>query len=279
MDQLVSTRWLEAELGARDLVVLDCTVRLESMPDGYRSVSGRADFEAGHILGARFADLEGALSDLTSPHRFAVPEPHVLAAAMEELGVGDDSRVVLYDDNQSMWASRVWWMLRWIGFDRAALLDGGLVGWRNEGRPVTVEKRDAERARLTVNLRPSLIADKAEVMAAIGDGSTCIIDALPEAMFRGEVTAYRRPGHIPGATNTAASSLVDPASGRFLSDAELETKFSSDRSSRTITYCGGGIAASADAFVMTRLGFKDVAVYTASLQEWAADPDAPLTTD
>lgn len=279
MDQLVSTRWLEAGIEAKDLVVLDCTVRLESTPDGYKSISGRADFEAAHIPGARFADLEGALSDLTSPHRFAVPEPQVFAAAMEALGVGDDSRVVLYDDNQSMWASRVWWMLRWIGFDRAALLDGGMRAWRDEGRPITAEEGDVVRSRLTVNVRSSLIADKSEVMAAIGDGSTCIIDALPEAMFRGEATAYRRPGHIPGATNTAASSLIDTTSGRFLSDAELESKFGSDRSSRTITYCGGGIAASADAFVMTRLGFEDVAVYTASLQEWAADPDTPLTTD
>lgn len=279
MDQLVSTTWLEAQLRAPDLVVLDCTVWLESTPDGYESVSGRADFEAGHIPGARFADLVVGLSDQVSPNRFAVPEPDVFAAAMEALGVGDNSRVVLYDDNRSMWASRVWWMLRWLGFDQAALLDGGMAAWRSEERPISDEVDDTRSSGLTVNLRPSLIADKAEVLAAVGDGSTCIIDALPEPMFRGEVAASRRAGHIPGATNTAAISLLDPDSGRFLPDPELASKFGTDQSARTITYCGGGIAASADAFVLTRLGFEDVAVYTASLQEWAADPDAPLTTD
>jgi len=112
----------------------------------------------------------------------------------------------------------------------------------------------------------------------VGSGSTCLIDALGAAQYRGEEHTYGRRGHIPGAANVPARDLVDAATGRFLGDDELATLLDGDRHARTVTYCGGGIAASAVAFALTRLGFDDVAVYTASLQEWTADPDAPLVT-
>lgn len=276
MDSLVSAEWLGEHLDDPDLVVLDCTVQVE--PDGnggVRLVSGRADYEAGHIPTAGFADLMGELSDADSELRFAVPTPEEFAAAMEALGVGDDSRVVLYDARGSMWAARVWWMLRWIGFDRAALLDGGLAAWTAEGRPLSTEPAVRAAAELTPRPRPEMIADQAEVRAAIGEKSANLIDALSESHYRGEMSRYARPGHIPGAANVPATSLVDE-SGRYRSRKELTALFEGDRDERAITYCGGGIAASADAFIMTRLGYKDVAVYTASLQEWAADPDNPL---
>jgi thiosulfate/3-mercaptopyruvate sulfurtransferase len=195
---------------------------------------------------------------------------------MARLGVDDSSTVVLYDQNRSMWAARVWWMLRWIGFDRAALLDGGLTAWIAEGRPTGSGPVERTAATLTAHPRPRLIADRDEVLDAVGDGATCIIDALPDAQYRGTRTTYPRPGHIPGASNAPAADLVDATSGSYLPLEQLEQRFPSDRSARVITYCGGGIAASSDAFVLTRLGFEDVAVYTASLQEWAADPANPL---
>ena len=113
--------------------------------------------------------------------------------------------------------------------------------------------------------------------AAIDDDEVNIIDALPEEHYNGNFSLYDRPGHIPTATNVPSMSLIDE-SGRFKSTAELDALFESDRDKRTITYCGGGISASADAFIMTRLGYDDVAVYTASLQEWAADPENPMVT-
>jgi len=115
------------------------------------------------------------------------------------------------------------------------------------------------------------------VLAAIDDDNVSIIDALPDAHYRGDFAMYARPGHIPTATNVPSTSLTDE-SGRFKSDTDLAALFDGDVDRRAITYCGGGIAASTDAFIMTRLGYKDVAVYTASLQEWAADPEAPLET-
>lgn len=276
MESLVSTEWLSEHLDDPDLVVLDCTVLVE--PDesgGFRIVNGRANFERGHIPGAGFADLMGDLSDAESPFRFAVPTPEEFASAMGALGVGDDSRVVLYDASGSAWAARVWWMLRWIGFDRAALLDGGLTAWTAQGGSLSTEPADRPVGTLTVNLRPELIVDKNEVLTAINDDAIDIIDALPEASFRGEMNMYARPGHIASASNVPMNSLMDET-GRYRPQTELDTLFEGDRDSRAINYCGGGIAASANAFVMTRLGFKDVAVYTASLQEWTADESLPM---
>jgi thiosulfate/3-mercaptopyruvate sulfurtransferase len=276
MDSLVTAEWLSENLNDPNLVVLDCTVLIQ--PDGkggFDSASGRDQFDKGHIPTAGFADLKGELSDGESPFGFAVPTPEQFATAMSALGVSDDSRVVLYDAGGSLWAARVWWMLRWIGFDQAALLDGGLAAWTAQGLPLSTEPVSRPAGTLTVALRPELIVGKGEVLAAIGDDSVSIIDALPEAQYSGEMSMYARPGHITSATNVPVMSLINET-GQYLPADELEKRFTGDRDSRTITYCGGGIAASANAFVMTRLGYKDVAVYTASLQEWAADESLPM---
>jgi thiosulfate/3-mercaptopyruvate sulfurtransferase len=276
IDTLVSAQWLKEHLGDPDLVVLDATVLIESDGAGnLLSVNGRASYEAGHIPTAGFADLLGDLSDADSPLQFGMPSPEQFAAAMGALGVGDDSRVVLYDATGSSWAARVWWMLRWIGFDRAALLDGGLNAWTAAGGELSTEPAIRTARSLTVNLRPELIAYEEEVRASIDSDAINLIDALTEIHYRGEWSLYGQPGHIPGAVNVPVTSLFDEA-GHFRPDEELSELFGGDREARTITYCGGGIAASSDAFVMTRLGFTDVAVYAASLEEWTANPDNPM---
>jgi thiosulfate/3-mercaptopyruvate sulfurtransferase len=166
-------------------------------------------------------------------------------------------------------------MLRWIGFDQAALLDGGLAAWTAHGQSLSTEPVDRPAGSLTVDLRPELMVGKDEVLAAIGDDSVNIIDALSEAQYRGEISMYERRGHIPGASNVPMMSLIDET-GHYRPLDELDELLVGDRDARSITYCGGGIAASANAFLMTRLGYKDVAVYTASLQEWAADESLPM---
>jgi thiosulfate/3-mercaptopyruvate sulfurtransferase len=278
MDTLVSAQWLSEHLGEEDLVVLDCTVLVEQGEDGgFQIKNGRPNFEAGHIPTAGFADLMGELADPESTLEFAVPTPEQFAAAMGALGVGNDSRVVLYDAYNSAWAARVWWMLRWIGFDRAAILDGGLNAWQAGDRPLSTEPAERAPQRLAINLRPGLIADRAEVLAAVADDSVQIVDSLPAGHYRGEWAMYERPGHITSAVNVPTTVTMDE-SGRFLSEAQLEGLFEGDRGTRNITYCGGGIAAASNAFLMTRLGFEDVAIYAASLQEWTADPELPMTT-
>lgn len=278
-DTLVSADWLKQHLGDPNLVVLDATVVIEQDAAGnLRSINGRANYESGHIPTAGFADLMGELSDPDSPLQFGMPSPEQFAAAMGRLGVGDDSRVVLYDAMGSSWAARVWWMLRWIGFDRAALLDGGLAAWTAAGGRLSTEPVKRVPRNLTVNLRSGLIADEDEVRASIDNDAIRLIDALTAIHYRGEWTMYDRPGHIPGAINVPVTSLFGD-DGRFRSRDELAALFGTDKDKRTVTYCGGGIAASADAFALTRLGFKDVAIYAASLEEWTANPENPMEID
>ena len=253
-DSLVTTEWLAAHLDDPDLVVLDCTVKVGQDESGQLVVeNGRPGFEAGHIPTAGFADLMGELADGDSPLPYTVPSPEAFAAAMGALGVGDDTRVVLYDASMSSWAARVWWMLRWVGFDRAALLDGGLAAWQAEGRPLSTEPSDEPVRVLTPAPRPELIADRDEVFAAIDDETVTLIDAMPEPHFRGEMVMYARPGHITSAVNVSVMSLFDET-GRLKPSDELAALFEGDPGERAITYCGGGIAASSTAFVMTRLG-------------------------
>jgi thiosulfate/3-mercaptopyruvate sulfurtransferase len=276
---LVSTQWLSEHLDDADLVVLDCSVQVEQDENGgMRSVSARTAYEKGHIPGAGFADLTGDLSDSASPYQFALPTPGQFSAVMGALGVGDDSRVVLYDSFGSGWAARVWWMLRWIGFDRVAILDGGLGAWTAEGRPLSTEAAGQPVRQLTASPRPGLIADRDEVFESMNNDNIHLIDAMPAAHYRGEMVLYEWPGHIPGATNTPAFSLLDE-SGRYRPSDELAALFHGDRDMRTITYCGGGISASSDAFILTRLGYNNVAVYISSLQEWTTDLNNPMEVD
>jgi thiosulfate/3-mercaptopyruvate sulfurtransferase len=280
MGSIVTTEWLSRHLDDPDLVVLDCTISMvpdSTAPMGFQVVNGRIAYDAGHIPTAGFADLMVDLADTSSSLEYAMPTPERFCEAMGALGVGDDSRVVLYDGLNSAWAARVWWMLRWVGFDRAALLDGGIAAWKAEERPLSTEPAEREARVLTPNVRPELVADRDEVFAAMSDDSVFLIDVMPEPHFRGEMVMYDRPGHIPTAENVSVMGLFNE-SGMFRTDEELAALFTGDRDARTITYCGGGIAASATAFVLTRLGFSDVAVYAASLQEWAADPELPLET-
>ena len=278
MDSLVSVEWLAAHLDDPDLVVLDCSVIVEAGGDGaVVSRSGRERYLEGHIPGAGFADLKGDLVDTDSPIGYAVPTPEEFAAAMSALGVGDDTRVVLYDGGETAWAARVWWMLRWVGFDNAALLDGGLPAWTAAGQPLTAELPSREPKMLSVNARPELIADRDEVFAAISDDSVSLIDSLPAGQYTGEQVMYARPGHIESAVNVPIFSMLDE-NLQFRPESELRTLFDGRTRDRNVTYCGGGIAASSVAFTLTRLGFEDVAVYTASLQEWAADPENPMAT-
>ncbi len=278
MDTLVSTQWLNRHLEDPDLVLLDCTVVTmpdENDPRGLSNVSGRPDYELGHIPKAGFADLKGELCVTRGPVEFDVLSPEEFCTAMGALGVGDDSRVVLYDTNYTGWAARVWWMLRWVGFDNAAILDGGMAAWAAEGRELSLEPVRYLPKRLAPRPRPELIAHKAEVLAAIDDDQVVLVDTLPEEMYRGDFSIYRRPGHIPSAVNINGLKLLDK-SGRFRSQDELAAMHGFDRHARVITYCGGGIVASTDAFILTRLGFTDVAVYIASLEEWTADPESPM---
>lgn len=281
---LIETADLAALIGDPRLCVFDCTVHLIPNPDiGYVAKPGREDFEKGHIPGAQFIDLQ---ADLSAPHpklRFMLPSAEAFAAAMGRFGVGDDSRVVIYSTTTPQWASRVWWMLRNYGFDGAAVLNGGFKKWAAEGRPVeTGPAKPRPSANFVVRADRKLMADKEAVLAAIGDDAICTLNALSREQHTGSGgTVYGRVGRIAKSVNVPAAGLIDPQTGAYLPPAQLRAKFDAVGAfakPQVITYCGGGIAASSDALILTMLGHPDVRLYDASMSEWSNDPALPMET-
>ena len=280
---LVETDWLEQHLADPNVVVLDCTTHLIPNPKiTYDVVPGRADFEQAHIKGAQFCDVSRDVSDTSQTLRFMRQTPEDFAAAMRRFGVSDDTKVVTYSTANPWWATRVWWLLREFGHDNAAVLNGGWQKWSRENRP-SETGASGPRAAGGFTAKPprNLMVGKGEVKAAIGDGTICTLNALAPEQHKGAGgNAYGRPGRIAGSANLPAAHLLDPATNTFLPADELRRKFDAvgALNREVIVYCGGGIAASADAFALTMLGHTKVRIYDASLSEWAKDATLPMET-
>ena len=281
-DFLVETGWLQQHLD--DVVALDCTTHLIPNPAiTYDVVPGRADFEKGHIKGAQFCDVSADVSDTAHAFRFMCPSAAAFQAAMRRFGISNGTKVVTYSTTSAQWAARVWWLLREFGHDNAAVLNGGWQKWAREGRPMETGP-GATRAPGTFVSQPprGLMADRHDVLAAMGNDQVCTLNALAEAQHKATGgNTYGRPGRIAGSVNVPAAHLIDPATNTFLPADVLRAKFDAvgamDR--KVIVYCGGGIAASADALILTMLGHTDVRIYDASLSEWAKDPTLPMETN
>lgn len=279
---IVDGAWLEANLSDPGLRVFDCTTYLRyEVGTGrpYRVESGLADWEKGHIPGSTYLDLQADFSESDAPTRFMRLSPEATAAAFARAGVDTGSRVILYSRGGPQWATRFWWMLRWIGFDNAAILDGGMETWISEGRPQTTEGADYPPGKLDARARPELFVEKDAMLAAIGDGATCSLNALTADIHSGENARYGRAGHIPGSTNVPAAALTDPETKALLAPDAVAAAFSAQGATpdkRILNYCGGGIAATLDAFLQHQLGYQDIAVYDASMSEWAKDEALPI---
>ncbi len=284
-EAIVETDWLEAHLDDPALRIFDCTVHLlyAEAPPGkpYKVKSGREDYDNGHIPGAGFLDLQGELSSNDSPYSFTLPDATAFAAAMARHGVGDGTRVVLYSTTHPQWATRVWWMLRAFGFDDAAVLNGGFQKWKGEGRPVTTAApAPAAATTFTVAPRHGLFTGRQEVRDAIGSATVCTINALPPDLHKGENDRYGRRGRVPGSVNVPALALLNPQDNTFRAADEAAALFeaggATSRTGRVIVYCGGGIAATLDAFLLHQLGYENIAVYDDSMSEWAKDEALPI---
>jgi thiosulfate/3-mercaptopyruvate sulfurtransferase len=272
----VSAEELQGELGDPRLRILDATVELDFPPDGGPPTitSGRAGYDAGHVPGAGFADL---ITDLSAPGSglpFTVPSEERFAAAIAALGVGDDSRVVAYDQGATAWATRLWWLLRYFGFEDVRVLDGGLPAWEAAGGELSTEPASyPPAASFTARARPELLASTEDVLEATRDGATCVVNALDENTYRA--------GRIPGTAHLAAGSLLDPGTGRVRPVEELRRTIAAvvpaDGPS-PIAYCGGGIAATLDVFALALAGRDDARLYDDSMTGWTADPARPVET-
>ena len=285
--ELISTAELADILGQSNLRIFDCTTTLDYQPPGsgvpYIVVPRRDSFEAGHVPGADFLDLQGEFSDNSTKLRFMMPATSQLEAAFGRHGVGNESFVVLYSIGTLMWATRLWWMLKSLGFDNVAVLDGGLDKWKAEGRPLeSGPAKGYARATFTAKPRAGYFVDRNDVLAANGRRDTIVVNALNEQLHKGlEPSRYGRPGHIPGSCNVSAAALVDPATKAFVPLADAEKKFAAQgfsRDKRVIAYCGGGISATVDLFMLSRLGYDKLTLYDGSMGEWAMDKALPIET-
>jgi thiosulfate/3-mercaptopyruvate sulfurtransferase len=282
-EYLVDTDWLARHLADLNVIVLDCATHLIPDPKTtYQVKPAREDFEQGHIPGAQFVDMLRDVSDPSQRLRFMRQSPEDFASAMRRFGMNSATRVVTYSTANVWWATRLWWLLHEFGHDNAAVLNGGWQKWRKEGRAVeTGPARPRPPGDYTVREVRNLMVGKDEVQRAIGDGAICTINALMPQQHTGSGgNSYGRPGRIKGSVNLPAAHLLDPETNEFLPPDELRRRFDAvgamDR--QVINYCGGGIAASADALALVMLGHKDVKLYDASLSEWASDPTLPMET-
>ncbi len=283
---LISTDDLARRLGAPALRVFDCTMYLRPRTDGpgYISENGHANYDKGHIPGAAYLDLSADLSDTSSSLRYTLPPLEALARTFAAKGIGHGTHVVLYSHATPTWATRVWWMLRAVGFDDVSILDGGLDKWKAESRPLETKATVHPPATLSLRARPEVFVDKTDMKSAIGKIEVLSLNALSHDQHKGVGgVAYGRAGRIAGSACVPAASLFGPDK-TLKPIAELRAAFEAvgaaqDKDKRILCYCGGGIAATVDAFVLTAmLGHRNVAVYDNSMQEWANDPKLPMET-
>jgi thiosulfate/3-mercaptopyruvate sulfurtransferase len=261
-------------------VIIDCRHDLTD-PD-----AGRAAYAAGHIPGAVFAHLDTDLSDKRpGPNgefrgRHPLPDRDAFAETLRRWGVGNDSQVLAYDAQGGMFAARLWWMLRWVGHEAVAVLDGGLQAWQAQGGQLVAE--DAPRPPGTFEARPSIVTsvDADDVAANLAAGERVVIDARAPDRFRGEnETLDPVGGHIPGAKNRFFKDNLQ-ADGHFKPAAQLRAEFEALIRSpgSSIMQCGSGATACHNLLAMEIAGLHGAALYPGSWSEWCADPSRPVAT-
>ncbi|MEO6580605.1 MAG: 3-mercaptopyruvate sulfurtransferase [Sphingomicrobium sp.] len=271
MDDLVTTDWLERNLGAQGIATVDCSFfMLADQRDP------AAEFIEAHIPGARFLDI-GAVSDRANPAPHMLPSAEQFAAAMTALGVGQDDRIVVYDNSPLRTAARGWFMFRHFGAERVAILDGGLQKWKRESRRLESGAAIPRKVRFDAHNPDSPAVTKEEVLRR---GEIPLLDARGRARFEGE-EADPRPGiaagHIAGSRNLPYSALYQE-DGTFKSVEALRAEFAAagvDPEQPFIASCGSGVTANSLIFAARRLGGKGQNLYDGSWSEYGADPDTP----
>jgi len=281
-EYLAETAWLAENLANPDLRIFDCTVDMTNDPKkGYSIKNGREKYEAGHIPGAAFIDLMDEFKDLDHPLNFMMPPPARFVALASQYGIADGLTVVLYNAGPTWWATRMCWNLGAHGFKNAKVLNGGYEKWVAEGHPTKTGDERYPAAPFQSRPRPDLIVGKDEVLAAIDDPDTLILNALSPELHRGDRVQYGRPGHIKGSANVPARTLLEDETYAFKPASDLAAAFAPVRAmaaSKVVNYCGGGISATTDLFALALMGHDGVQLYDASMTEWGRDDSLPMET-
>lgn len=275
MKNLVTTEWLENNLGKENLVIFD--VRYDMGDGDY----GKREYDNGHIPNGIFVSLEDVLTGEVQAHggRHPLPDIKKFIEAMNTFGVDDESIVVAYDDGDLSTAGRLWWMLRYIGFNQIYVLFGGYREWKDNKHPVSREEAKIREAKdLTFNLQANLIADIDEVKKTISDDTTVLIDSRNADRYRGETEPIDRiPGHIPSAINIPWTEL-------FQNDEELDKekikeyyKTIADYD-KQIVHCGSGITGTVNLIFMEEAGLTPV-FYVGGYSDWLSYEDNEIDTE
>ena len=271
---LISTTVLAAHLD--DAVIVDCRSKLDD------ERWGEQEYTASHIPGALYADLN---RDLSGPRsgtngRHPLPDPHTLARTCGRLGIASGVQVVAYDQDNGSWASRLWWLLRWLGHDTVAVLDGGFAKWIAEGRPTASGAERRAPRDFAGTPRPAMSVDVATVASRVGSRDWKLVDARAPERFRGETEPIdRTPGHIPGAVNHFFGGNL-AADKTFRTPEELRARFApalgNTPSDHVICYCGSGVTACHNLLAMEHAGLGGAKLYVGSWSEWSAYPSRPV---
>ena len=277
-EALVSTDWLAAHLGDAHVRVLDSSFKQPGV-----SPTARADYNAGHIPGAVFFDIDDVAEPGTSlPHM--IPSAGRFAEKMAERGIGNDDMVIVYDANGLSSAARAWWLLRLFGHDNVALLDGGLPKWKAEGRPLDSAPPIIPERRFTARFDPVLVRDKTAILASVESRREQVVDARAAGRFDGtaeETWPGRRRGHIPSSRNLPFDQVTDPQTKQLRSADDLRALFASAGITferPVVASCGSGVTACALAFAAYLIGHERIAVYDGSWSEWGLPGGPPIET-
>lgn len=272
---LLSTTTLAAQLNDANLVVVD------SRHDLMNPSVGRDAYAAGHIPGAIFMSIDDDLSTKKSGTngRHPLPSPEVFATTLSAKGIGNASKVVVYDGGNAMYAGRLWWMLRWLGHTNVFVLDGGFAQWQKEDRAVETQPNTRARASFQATIHDSMRLSANDTLAAITDPNRRILDARALERYRGDVEPVDPvAGHIPGAVNRAFG--LNQRDGLFKPADELKREFEAILAGRAPTQlihqCGSGVSACANMLAMEHAGLTGSTLYAGSWSEWCSDASRPV---